>query len=59
MLNERGTVDPGKLLPIGRMGDILYASLGGGYRITRVAWKDDGDRIQEFLKTVEEFEATK
>jgi len=53
MLNERGTLDPGKLMPIGRMGDILYASLGGGYRIPRPAWQEEGETIQRYLKTQE------
>ena len=51
MMNDRGTVDPGKLMPIGRMGDILYGSLGGGYRITRPAWKSEGEVILDFLKS--------
>ncbi|THH29679.1 hypothetical protein EUX98_g4491 [Antrodiella citrinella] len=53
MLNARGTVDPAKLQPVGRMGDILYGSLGGGYRLARPAWSAEGEVIQEFIKTKE------
>ncbi|KAH8088986.1 hypothetical protein BXZ70DRAFT_955111 [Cristinia sonorae] len=53
MLNERGTVDPAKFMPVGRMGDIMYGSLRGGYRISRPVWKVDGETIREFIKTAE------
>lgn len=45
MLNERGNVDPGKLKPVGRLGDILFASVGGGYRIPRPVWKDESEKV--------------
>ena len=50
VLNERGTVDPEKFMPVGRMGDILFGSIRTGYRIPRPSWKQEGDKIQEFLK---------
>ncbi|KAJ7583335.1 hypothetical protein C8J56DRAFT_953698 [Mycena floridula] len=50
MLNERGIVDPGKLKPIARLGDISYASIGPGYRIARKVWKTEADDIQQALE---------
>ncbi|CAL1704538.1 unnamed protein product [Somion occarium] len=49
-LNERGNVDPDKLKPIGRLGDILYASLGGGFRIPRPSWAVEGENVLELEK---------
>lgn len=45
MLNERGYVDPGRLKPISRLGDILFGSIGGGFRIPRPAWKDVSEEV--------------
>ncbi|KAI0363392.1 hypothetical protein BV20DRAFT_975745 [Pilatotrama ljubarskyi] len=54
MLNERGVVDFTKLKPVGRMGDITYACVGDGFRLPRPSWQLEGEKIQEFLKRVEE-----
>lgn len=41
VLTEAGnTVDPHKLAPIARMGDITYSTLGSGFRIPRPQWDD-------------------
>ena len=50
VLNERGNVDPGKLKPVGRLGDILFGSLGGGYRIPRPVYKDVAEEVQALDK---------
>ncbi|OBZ65907.1 DNA-directed RNA polymerases I and III subunit RPAC1 [Grifola frondosa] len=50
MLNERGIIDPAKYKAVGRMGDISYCRVGDGFRLTRPAWKLEGESIQEFLK---------
>ncbi|KAI0348773.1 hypothetical protein OH77DRAFT_1594592 [Trametes cingulata] len=54
MLNERGVVDFTKYKPIGRMGDITYGRVGDRIRIPRPSWKLEGEKIQEFLKGVEQ-----
>lgn len=38
VLNERGNVDPAKLKPMGRMGDITYARSTEGFRLERPSW---------------------
>ncbi|KAJ7056204.1 hypothetical protein C8F01DRAFT_1258008 [Mycena amicta] len=40
VLTERGTVDPAKLLPVGRMGDITYAKISNGFRVVRPIWAE-------------------
>ena len=41
VLSDAGsTVDPHKLAPIARMGDITYSTLGDGFRIPRPQWDD-------------------
>lgn len=52
-ISERGNVDPAKLQPVGRLGDILYGSLSGGYRITRPAWKDVSEEVLALNKEKE------
>ncbi|KAJ7074963.1 hypothetical protein B0H15DRAFT_868347 [Mycena belliarum] len=43
VLNERGVVDPAKLKPVGRMGDITYVKIGDGFRIPRPSWAQAED----------------
>ncbi|KAK7693434.1 hypothetical protein QCA50_003002 [Cerrena zonata] len=50
MLTERGTLDPDKFQPVGRLGDILYSTLGKGYRIARPAWSDEKETVIELNK---------
>ena len=57
VLNERGVVDFAKFKPISRLGDISYARVGDAFRIPRPAWKLEGEKIQEFLKGLEESES--
>ena len=45
MLTERGGVDPDKLQPVTRLGDILYATLGGGFRIPRPPWAGNAEKV--------------
>lgn len=53
VLNERGNVDPGKLKPVGRLGDILYGSLGGGYRIPRPVWNNENEKVRAAIQAKE------
>ncbi|KAI0827582.1 hypothetical protein BC628DRAFT_1367476 [Trametes gibbosa] len=57
ILNERGVVDFTKLRPVGRLGDISYARVGDAFRLSRAAWKLEGEKIGEFLKEVEKTQA--
>lgn len=50
MLNERGIVDPGKFQAVARLGDILYSTLGTGYRLPRPAWSDEKETVTELNK---------
>ena len=45
ILRDNGTVDPAKLKPIGRLGDISYARLGDMFKIPRPSWKDVGESL--------------
>ncbi|KAJ7676481.1 hypothetical protein B0H17DRAFT_1080163 [Mycena rosella] len=49
VLNERGLVDPAKLKPVGRMGDITYVKIGDGFRIPRPSWAESEEEIQKSL----------
>lgn len=46
MFNERGYVDPTKLKPIARLGDISYASIGPVYRIPGRSWENEEEDIK-------------
>jgi flavin reductase (DIM6/NTAB) family NADH-FMN oxidoreductase RutF len=46
VLNDQGLVDPGKLKPVARMGDISYARTTEGYRIERPSWAAVGGQIE-------------
>ncbi|KAH9846455.1 hypothetical protein C2E23DRAFT_949336 [Lenzites betulinus] len=54
VLNERGLVDYAKLRPVARLGDITYARVGDAFRLPRQAWELEGEKIQAFLKGLEE-----
>lgn len=40
-------VDPAKLRPVARLGDISYSGLGPLYRLPRPDWKADKEKIAE------------
>lgn len=50
VLNERGLVDPGKLRPVTRMGDISYGRVTEGYRIPRPDYEATKDDIKAALE---------
>jgi hypothetical protein len=49
---ERGTVDPGKLKPVARLGELLYSRISEGYIVLpRLSWKENEEEtIQEALR---------
>jgi hypothetical protein len=46
---NRGTVDPGKLKPVARMGGLFYSRILEGYFLPRLSWKENEENIQEAL----------
>ncbi|KAF9809018.1 hypothetical protein IEO21_07643 [Rhodonia placenta] len=46
MLTARGTVDPARLRPVARLGDISYARVGDGFRLRRPVWADEAEAIR-------------
>ena len=50
MLNERGLVDADKFQVVARLGDILYSTLGTGYRLPRPAWSNENETVTEINK---------
>ncbi|KAF8882296.1 hypothetical protein BD779DRAFT_1444937 [Infundibulicybe gibba] len=50
VLAENGTVDPARLKPISRLGDITYAGLGTGFRLARPSWENEEEAILDVLK---------
>ncbi|KAF9484822.1 hypothetical protein BDN70DRAFT_872072 [Pholiota conissans] len=44
-----GTIDPGKLKAVGRLGGLNYSKVSEGYTLERPAWKDFGDKILESI----------
>ena len=50
MLNERGNVDPARLRPVGRMGDITYARVGDGFRLARPVWANEQETIKKAVE---------
>jgi len=50
ILTQRGTVDPTKFKPLGRLGDNTYSTLGDGFKIPRPIWPDEQKNIEEALK---------
>jgi hypothetical protein len=49
VLNDKGLVDPGKLRPVTRMGDISYGRVTEGYRIPRPTYEASKDDINTAL----------
>ncbi|KAF4616569.1 hypothetical protein D9613_008730 [Agrocybe pediades] len=45
VINDRGTVDPGKLKPVARMGGLAYAKVSEGYILPRRPWAEVKDAI--------------
>ncbi|KAF9484821.1 hypothetical protein BDN70DRAFT_928067 [Pholiota conissans] len=43
----KGTVDPGKLRAVGRLGGVTYSTVAGGFTIERPTWKDYGAQLGE------------
>lgn len=50
LLNDRGLVDPNKLKPVARLGDISFSSIGPGYRMEQKVWKKDEKELEEAAK---------
>ncbi|EPT00533.1 hypothetical protein FOMPIDRAFT_1036692 [Fomitopsis schrenkii] len=50
VLNERGNVDPGKLKPVSRLGDISYARVGDGFRLARPGWANEQENIRKAVE---------
>ena len=46
---ERGTVDPGKLKPVARLGGGVYSKISEGYIIPMPLWKENEETIREAL----------
>jgi len=46
---ERGTVNPGKLKPVARLGGISYSRISEGYMLPRLSWKENEEIIREAL----------
>ncbi|KAF7323576.1 Flavin-Reduct domain-containing protein [Mycena kentingensis (nom. inval.)] len=57
VLNERGLVDPARMLAVSRMGDNSYARVGDTFRIPRPVWADVKGELEE--KFGEEMSASK
>lgn len=49
VLNSRGLVDPGKLKPVARLGDIAYSRMTEAYRVERPLWSVKGEGIKAKL----------
>ncbi|KZO92318.1 hypothetical protein CALVIDRAFT_586064 [Calocera viscosa TUFC12733] len=50
VLTERGNaVDPVKLKPVCRLGDISFARIGDMYRLPRLSWEQEKDKIEAAL----------
>lgn len=45
VLNERGVVDPAKYKPLGRMGDATYSTTRDGFRIPRLNWNEEKEKL--------------
>lgn len=50
MLNSRGYVEAGKLMPVARLGDISYARIAEAYRIRWKFYNDNAAELEEALK---------
>jgi hypothetical protein len=50
VLNDRGLVDPGKLKPVARLGDIAFSRVTEAYRLERPSWSAQGEEIKAKLE---------
>ncbi|KAJ7154609.1 hypothetical protein C8R46DRAFT_1005647 [Mycena filopes] len=50
VLNEKGVIDPGKLKPIGRMGDTTFITVKDGFRIPRPVWAEEKEQVEQVEK---------
>jgi hypothetical protein len=46
---ERGTVDPGKLKPVARLGGRVYSRISEGCMLPMPSWKKNEETIRETL----------
>lgn len=49
VLNERGTVNPAKYKPLGRLGEVTYSTVRDGFRIPRFNWNDEKEKVEELM----------
>jgi hypothetical protein len=51
VLSEDGiTVDPGKLLPVGRLGGTTFARIREAFNISRASWKIARSEYYKYLR---------
>lgn len=50
MFNSRGYVDPAKLRPASRLGDISYGRIGEAYQVKWKFWGEDKEKMDEVMK---------
>ncbi|KAI6044096.1 hypothetical protein EDC04DRAFT_3106552 [Pisolithus marmoratus] len=53
VLNERGVIDITKYKPIARLGDISFGRLGDVFRLPRLVWEQEKDKIEQALDATE------
>jgi hypothetical protein len=54
MHEDGGTVDPGKLRPVSRLGGVTYGRLVEGFDVPRVSWggvKEEYARLESVSKS--------
>lgn len=54
MHEDGGTVDPGKLRPVSRLGGVTYGRLAEGFDVPRVSWggvKEEYARLESVSKS--------
>ncbi|KAI6011120.1 hypothetical protein EDC04DRAFT_2871105 [Pisolithus marmoratus] len=54
VLNERGIIDITKYKPISKLGDELYGRIGDVFRLPRIAWEQEKDKIEQALGAKEQ-----
>ncbi|KAI6044123.1 hypothetical protein EDC04DRAFT_2599711 [Pisolithus marmoratus] len=54
VLNERGVIDIAKYKPIARLGDISFGRLGDVFRLPRLVWEQEKEKIEQALDTKEQ-----
>jgi flavin reductase (DIM6/NTAB) family NADH-FMN oxidoreductase RutF len=45
ILNEKGRVDADKLLPVARLGGLMYGRLGDTFELPRLSWKKEKEKV--------------